>query len=78
MSKKVTRISQLDALRIKAGLTQEQLADAIGVTDHTIRNWTKGRAMPKLTVSQVKKLCAALKISLEKLPENFGPTDEEP
>jgi DNA-binding XRE family transcriptional regulator len=60
-------------LREKADLTQEQLAKAIGVTDHTVRNWEKGRSIPRLTISQVKALCRALKCSLDDLPDDLTP-----
>ena len=36
-------------LREKAQVTQKQLADALGVTDHTVRNWEKDE--PKLNCS---------------------------
>ena len=60
-------------LREKAGLTQEAVAVELGVTDHTIRNWEKGRAEPRLTIRQVKKLCRLLNCSLDELPDDFGP-----
>lgn len=65
--------SPLVALREKVGLTQEALADALGVTDHTVRNWEKGRAEPRLTISQTKILCRVLQCSLEDLPDSFYP-----
>ncbi len=60
-------------LREKVGLTQEAVALALGVTDHTIRNWEKGRAEPRLTIRQVKKLCQLLNCTLDELPDDFGP-----
>lgn len=62
-------------LREKAGLTQEALATLLGVTDHTVRNWEKGRSEPKLTIRQMKALCRALGCSLDDLPDNFAPID---
>ncbi|OLP15626.1 transcriptional regulator [Leptolyngbya sp. 'hensonii'] len=67
--------SQLVKLREKAGLTQEALAQALAVTDHTVRNWEKGRAEPRLTIRQVKTLCRILQCSLEDLPDDFGPVE---
>lgn len=64
--------SPLVPLRERVGLTQEALANKLGVTDHTVRNWEKGRHEPKLTIRQVKALCAALKCTLEELPDNFA------
>lgn len=65
--------SPLVMLREEVGLTQEALAFQLGVTDHTIRNWEKGRAEPKLSIRQMKALCSALKCSLEELPDTFAP-----
>ena len=37
---------KLKAVRIEAGLTQEAFARRVEVTEDTIRNWEKGRAVP--------------------------------
>ena len=58
-------------LRKRAGVTQKMLADALGVSDHTIRNWEKGRAEAELQLWQVKALCRVLQCSLEELPDRF-------
>lgn len=58
-------------LREKAQVTQKQLADALGVTDHTVRNWEKGRAEAELQLWQVKAMCRVLKCSLDQLPDRF-------
>lgn len=60
------------SLRQRAGLTQSQLATLIGVTDHTIRNWEKGRTIPVLTPSQTLVVCQVLKCSLEELAYSFS------
>jgi transcriptional regulator with XRE-family HTH domain len=65
--------SPLEALRMRANKTQEQVADALGVTDHTYRNWVKGRAVAKLTIQQVKALCDVLGCELRELPDDFAP-----
>jgi len=36
------------AARQKKGLTQSDLAEALGVKDNTISNWEKGRATPNM------------------------------
>ncbi len=69
-------LSPLVMLRESVGLTQEALAARLGVTDHTIRNWEKGRTEPKLTIRQTKALCAALNCSLEELPDTFAPENK--
>lgn len=63
-------------LRKKAGVTQKAVADALGVTDHTVRNWEKGREEPRLFIWQVKTLCNLYKCSLEDLPDRFTSTNE--
>lgn len=67
------RRSSLVLLRQQKDLTQEDLAKALGVTDHTVRNWEKGRAEPRLTIKQVKALCKVLDCELNDLPDTFGP-----
>ncbi len=38
----------LAAARVNAGLTQEAVAEKMGVTKQTIVNWEKGRVVPKI------------------------------
>ena len=68
--------SPLMRLRTLRHLTQKELADALGVTENTVANWERGRAIPKLTPSQFKTLVKVLQISLEDLPDDFGPQPE--
>lgn len=58
-------------LRQRAGVTQEELAKALKVTSHTIRNWEKGRAEPELQIWQVKMMCTILGCTLDELPDRF-------
>jgi DNA-binding XRE family transcriptional regulator len=53
-------------------MTQEQLGKEIGVTGNTVARWERGEVQPKLTPSQVKKLCKVLGISLDELPDDFA------
>lgn len=71
MSNKKFGVSPLELLREQAGKTQEEVAEALGVTDHTYRNWVKGRAIAKLTVRQIKTLCRVLNTPLEEMPDDF-------
>ncbi|HAX75023.1 MAG TPA: XRE family transcriptional regulator [Cyanobacteria bacterium UBA11372] len=66
-------LSALMRLRTLRHLTQKELADALGVTENTVANWERGRAVPKLTPSQFKTLVKMLQIGLEDLPDDFGP-----
>ena len=67
--------NRLRALRKKAGLTQEQLADNTGFSLMTIRRWEWGKRSP--SVEEVKALAKALNVSEADLlndspPDNSG------
>ena len=53
----------LAAARKNAGLTQHQLAAALGVCDSTVSHWEAGRSLP--SVIYVEPLEAALGIPLK-------------
>lgn len=59
--------------RQAANLTQQELADAIGVTARTVQRWEAGDKMPSLTPLQFWQLCLALKCSAEDLARDFFP-----
>ena len=42
----VKDIADIAALRRFAGLTQEQFAEALSISVHTLRNWEQGRRSP--------------------------------
>jgi len=63
----------LAKLREQAGLTQRQLADALGVTITTISNWERGAKEPNLTFAQVKRVTEVLHCSLDDLVEATKP-----
>lgn len=44
----------LKALRVNAGLTQQEAADALKVTPETISNWERAKSFP--TVPQIKEI----------------------
>jgi len=46
-------------------MTQEQLAEKLGITDRAVSNWENGKNMPDL--SMFKLLCEELKISINEL-----------
>lgn len=54
-------------LRINAGLTQRQVAEALGVTETTIRNWESGLREPKPTFSVTEKLMELYNCSIHDL-----------
>jgi transcriptional regulator with XRE-family HTH domain len=64
--------SEFMRLRQAAGLTQQELAEILGVNRATVSLWENGRQVPQLTISQVKRLCSALGVQLDDLPDDFG------
>lgn len=64
----------LSELRKEQGMTQQQLADAIGVSNKTISKWECGKGMPE--ISSITPLCQTLQINVnellsgERLPED--------
>jgi transcriptional regulator with XRE-family HTH domain len=66
--------SPLKQLRDKLGLTQEELSRRCGIPLRTYVRWETGEAMPRPTIPQVKALCRELQISIEDLPDEFGPS----
>ncbi len=60
-------------LRLKAQLSQEQLAKNIGVAVSTVRRWEKGQAEPTMTVSQMKAFCETVNTNIDKLPNSLLP-----
>lgn len=46
MAGRIEAGSDVSALRAFLGLTQEQLAFAMGISVHTLRNWEQGRRYP--------------------------------
>ena len=67
--------SRLKAFRKKAGLTQEDLADVLGLSYMTIRRWEAGKVTPRL--EEIKAIAKALGVSESDLlndphPEHSG------
>lgn len=50
--------SPIRAARIAAGMTQQQLADALGVAQQSVTRWETGEREPR--VSTLKRIAAAL------------------
>lgn len=49
----------LDALRVNAGMTQQDVADRLGVSRQTVMSWEKGDVEPKgLVIYALAKLYA--------------------
>lgn len=52
-------VSKVADLRKRAGITQRELAAALGVTEATVRNWENNRSNAELFV-RFAKLCDTL------------------
>ena len=61
--------------RKKKKMTQQELAEKLGVSDRTIGNWENGRNMPDLSL--FKPLCMELDITLNDLMSGEKVTDTE-
>jgi DNA-binding XRE family transcriptional regulator len=55
--------------RRSLGLTQDQIAEKLGVSAQTISNWEKERSVPNLTINQIKDFCEILQCSLDQIPK---------
>lgn len=60
--------------RKEQNLTQEQLAEHLGVSNKTISKWETGKCMPDYAV--VKSLCEELKISVSELMDGEEADDK--
>lgn len=68
-------VSKVAELRKRLGLTQRQLADAVGVTESTISNWEQGRNSLEW-LERVAKLCRALQCTPDDLIGYVDPEED--
>jgi DNA-binding XRE family transcriptional regulator len=55
--------------RRELGLTQDDIALALGISAQTVSNWERGRSIPTLTINQVKNFCQILDCQLDEIPD---------
>lgn len=67
--------NSIAALRARAGLTQSELAQQLGVSENTIANWERGSASK--WIRQLYKLCHLLHCSLDDLLSDEMPDEDE-
>lgn len=65
----------LKVTRIRAKVTQVQVAEVIGVKPQTISNWENGVSIPSLNPSQTFRLCRLFGVELAEMAKAF---DEDP
>lgn len=62
-------------LRKKKGYTQEQLAEALGVTNRSVSRWENGKNMPDVSLFQ--PLCNQLDITVKELLDGEASQEED-
>lgn len=63
-------VQRINELRTKAGMSQNELAQKIGVSANTVYHWNKTDAMP--TLSNVERICEVFRISVEQFFHGLG------
>lgn len=58
-------------LRKQSGVSQQDVAQALGVTYQTVSDWERNKYLPHLTPGQMLRLCHLLNCSLEDLAQHF-------
>jgi putative transcriptional regulator len=57
-------------LRLRAKLRTVDVASRVGVGESSVRNWEKGRTIPKLTINKTAALCLLYQCSIEELAQS--------
>lgn len=61
------------SLRDRVNKTQRQIARELDVREQTISDWERGRAHPRIRLSQIKKMMDVYEATLDELIEAFDP-----
>jgi DNA-binding XRE family transcriptional regulator len=61
--------------RRELNLTQQQIADAVGVSSRTVQRWELGENLPELNILQASKLCQLLRCTIDDLARDFYPEE---
>lgn len=64
-------------VRLRAGMTQKEFADLLGVTISTVSNWERGVQVPRLTFMQTKLIMDASGLSIDDLARAFDGTQQQ-
>ncbi len=57
----------MEALRERAGLTRAEVADRLGISETSVRNWETGRTEPTMTPQKYLEILDILKCTPEEL-----------
>lgn len=66
--------SYITKKRREKNLTQEQLAEKLGVSNKTISKWENGKCMPDYSI--IEQLCKELSVTLSELMDGEDATEE--
>ena len=66
--------SYITKKRREKNLTQEQLAEKLGVSNKTISKWENGKCMPDYSI--IKQLCKELSVTLSELMDGEDATED--
>lgn len=56
-------------MRLKLKLRTVDVASVVGAAESSVRNWEKGRTMPKLTIDKTATLCQLYQCSISELAD---------
>ena len=56
-------------LRLTVKLRTVDVASRVGIAESSVRNWEKGRTIPKLTIDKVAILCELYQCSISELAQ---------
>lgn len=65
--------SPLIPLMAMRGITQQQIADELGIRRETVSHWMTGKTTPRLSLDEWDKLARLLGTTIDRLPRNFAP-----
>lgn len=61
----------MKAARVNVGMTQEDVAKALNISNKTVHSWENGKSFPP--ANRLGEICALYKCTYDDL--NFSPTD---
>ena len=59
----------MKALRVNKGLTQSEMAEALGVSKKTVGAWENGKSMP--SIDKVEPICSILGVKYDDINWNL-------
>jgi putative transcriptional regulator len=69
-------MTTLREMRERLGLRTVDVASALGIADSTVRNWDRGRTVPKLRADQFIRLLRLYQITPDQLWDALPPIEQ--